>query len=176
MAAARAQFAERGYHGATVRGIAAAAGVNQAMISHYFGGKQQLFASIFELPTSVRDAVDEALDGGGEGVGERLTRAYLGIWESPSTRPAMVATFRSAVAGEQGMELMRQVLSHAFEEGTAPTPQRQALHLALGYLLGIAVMRYVTQLDPVATMDFEVLVAAVAGSIQAALDGVENCL
>lgn len=46
--AATLEFAERGYHGASVGRIAKAASVTPAMINHHFGGKKKLFHAIIE--------------------------------------------------------------------------------------------------------------------------------
>ena len=39
-------FAEKGFHGVSVRELAKAAGVNLSMISYYFGGKEGLYAEV----------------------------------------------------------------------------------------------------------------------------------
>src|SRR5437879_10764639 len=74
LAAAREQFTERGYDGATIRGIAAAAGVDPALVHHYFGPKEDLFAAALRLPVSPRDILQDVVAGGVDGLGERLVR------------------------------------------------------------------------------------------------------
>src|SRR6266542_4222884 len=64
LAAARTQFAERGYENATIRGIAAGAGVDPALVHHYYGSKDQLFAAALRLPFSPREVVPQLLAGG----------------------------------------------------------------------------------------------------------------
>src|SRR2546421_12192837 len=72
LAAARDQFAARGYESATIRGIAAAAGVDPALVHHYFGSKDRLFAAAVELPLAPSAVVPEPLGGDGGRPGERL--------------------------------------------------------------------------------------------------------
>lgn len=84
--AARDQFAERGYDKTSMRGIAKATGVDSALVHHYFGTKDDVFAAAievtFEPAVGVIDAVEEGLDG----AGERLARFFFAVWENPATR------------------------------------------------------------------------------------------
>src|SRR3954454_878718 len=84
--AARSRFAEFGYDGATVRGIAADAGVNAALLHHFFGNKQQLFAATMDLPVDPSVLVAAILDGPEGQLGERPVRAFLGIWSTAASR------------------------------------------------------------------------------------------
>ena len=85
LAAARQQFAERGYESATIRGIAAAAGVDPALVHHYFGTKDLLFAEAMELPISPSAVVPDVLAGDPGQLGERLVRRFLDLWSADST-------------------------------------------------------------------------------------------
>src|SRR5262249_47975940 len=72
LAAAREQFTERGYDSATIRGIAGRAGVDPALVHHYFGSKADLFAAALDLPVQPRVILDDVLPGDVDGLGERL--------------------------------------------------------------------------------------------------------
>ena len=86
LAAAREAFAERGFDGASIRLIAAGAGVDPALVHHYFGTKDQLFLDAMQAPIDPAQIIPQALAGGVDGVGERLVRTLLGVWDS---RPAV---------------------------------------------------------------------------------------
>ena len=68
--AARAQFAEYGYDGATIRGIAAVAAVDPALVHHFYGSKERLFAAAMQLPVVPSEFIAAALAGGGRSRGE----------------------------------------------------------------------------------------------------------
>ena len=78
--AARAEFASRGYEKATVRGIARAAGVDSALVHHYFGSKDRVFLAALEFPVDPA-VVLEQVAGDPAGIGERLARFVVGLWE-----------------------------------------------------------------------------------------------
>src|SRR3954468_13618000 len=88
--AARHRFAELGYDGATIRGIAADAGVNAALLHHFFGSKQELFAATMNLPGNPAELVPSILAGPRSGIGERLVRAFLAVWAAPEGRTPFV--------------------------------------------------------------------------------------
>ncbi|HEY0689801.1 MAG TPA: helix-turn-helix domain-containing protein, partial [Kribbella sp.] len=81
--AAREAFAERGYDAASIRVIAAAAGVDPALVHHYFGTKDQLFLDAMRVPVDPTMVIPMVLAGGIDGVGERLVRNLLTVWDSP---------------------------------------------------------------------------------------------
>src|SRR5918912_3213202 len=86
--AARALFAERGFAGTTIRGVASAAGVDAALVHHYFGTKDDLFLAAMELPVDPRRVLAPALTGDVGAAGERLLRAFLSMWDDPEISPA----------------------------------------------------------------------------------------
>ena len=83
LAAAREEFALRGFDGTTLRGIARAAGVDARLVHHYFDGKDAVFTAAFELPVRPQDVVGPVLALGPDGIGERLIRLFLTVWDSP---------------------------------------------------------------------------------------------
>src|SRR5512140_313481 len=85
--AARSAFAEKGFGGTTIRGVAAEAGVDAALVHHYFGTKDDLFVAALELPVDPRQAIAPALVDGPDGAGERLLRVFLGVWGDPAYSP-----------------------------------------------------------------------------------------
>ncbi|MDQ1485624.1 MAG: hypothetical protein QOJ62_1317, partial [Actinomycetota bacterium] len=107
--AARECFATSGYDGATIRAIAAKAGVDPALVHHFFGAKTNLFAAAMELPAP--EVLPGLLDGEVDGLGERVVRTFLTLWEDPNTRSRFLAVVRSAVRYEAAATMLRSFLS-----------------------------------------------------------------
>lgn len=176
LSSARSAFAERGFAAASIRTIAAAAGVDPALVHHYFGSKDQLFLAAMQAPVDPRELLPGVLAGDRDGIGERLVRTFLGVWDSPAGT-AGVALMRSAVSNEWTARLLRefvvtQVLRRVLEHldiDPAELPLRGSL--VATQLVGLAMMRYVIRLDPVASADPATLVAAVGPTVQRYLVG-----
>ncbi|MFE9652147.1 TetR family transcriptional regulator [Micromonospora sp. NPDC006431] len=174
--AARTAFAERGFDGASIRAIAAAAQVDPALVHHYFGTKEELFRATVAIPVDPADLLPAVLDGGPDGVGERLVRTFLAVWDSP-VGVAAVALLRSAVGNEWTARLLReflvtQVLRRVLDQldvDPAELPLRGGL---VGtQMIGLAMMRYVIRLEPVASAAPEALVATIGPTVQRYLTG-----
>jgi AcrR family transcriptional regulator len=112
LAAARAQFAERGYDRTTIRGIATAAAVDSGLVIYFFRSKDRLFLASIELAVNPAETVPKLLEPGLAGLGERLTRFYLGLWATPETRDAVGGVLRSAFSHEEAAGLLRAFLGH----------------------------------------------------------------
>ncbi|MEV0154994.1 TetR family transcriptional regulator [Micromonospora sp. NPDC050686] len=176
LAAARAAFAERGFDAASIRAIAAAASVDPALVHHYFGTKEELFRATVAIPIDPAGLLPAVLAGGPDEVGERLVRTFLTVWDSP-VGTAAVALLRSAVSSEWTARLLReflatQILRRVLDQldlDPAERPLRGAL--VASQVAGLAMMRYVIRLDPIATADRETLVAALAPTLQRYLTG-----
>ena len=84
LAAAKRAFAERGYDKASIRQIATEAEVDPALVHHYFGSKEKLFLATMEAPIDPGEIIPKILADGVDGVGERLVRMVLTIWDSPA--------------------------------------------------------------------------------------------
>ncbi|MFI8926771.1 TetR family transcriptional regulator [Streptomyces sp. NPDC053474] len=174
--AARDQFSAHGYEKTSVRAIAKAAGVDSALVHHYFGTKEQLFAAAVEVSFAPALQAPAAIqDGPLDTVGERLTRFILGVWEDPATRTPLLAIVRSAVNNETAAAVFRRLVSAQLLSriaGTLDLPDAQLrAELAAAQLVGIAMLRYVIQVEPLASADLEELVARVAPVVQGHLTG-----
>jgi AcrR family transcriptional regulator len=171
LAAAREEFSERGYEKTSVRGIAKAAGVDSALVHHYFGTKEQVFeAAIAVAFAPALNAPNAVAEGPLEGVGERLTRFVLGVWENPTTRTPLLAILRSAVNNETAAAVFRrlvasQLLRRIAAQVDLPDAELRA-ELAAAQIVGTAMMRYVIKLEPVASADLEQIIARVAPVVQ----------
>ncbi|OQR64648.1 TetR family transcriptional regulator [Streptomyces maremycinicus] len=173
---AREEFSERGYDKTSVRGIAKAAGVDPALVHHYFGTKEQIFEAAIEVAFAPTLGAPEAIaDGPLDQVGERLARFVLGVWENPTTRKPLLAIVRSAVNNETAAAVFRrlvasQVLRRIAGRLDLPDAELRA-ELAAAQLVGCAMLRYVIKVEPLASVDLELIIARVAPVVQGHLTG-----
>ncbi len=170
LAAARTEFAERGYDKTSIRGIAKAAQVDPALVHHYFGTKEQVFGAAIEVSFEPALHLPDLLARGADGIGERFARYFLGIWENPATRAPLLAVIRSAMTHDTAAKVLRgfvlrRMLERVAAELAVPEPRFRA-ELAAAQLVGIAMLRYVIQVEPLATADTEDIVRTVAPTLQ----------
>lgn len=168
--AARDEFAERGYDKTTMRGIARAAGVDAALVHHYFGTKDDVFAAAIEVSFEPAMVVPQILGQGPAGIGERLARFFIGVWENPATRAPLLAIIRSALTHEAAAKVLRgfvlrRLLERVAGELDVPDPRFRA-ELAASHMVGIAILRYVIRVEPLATADPEEIIRIVAPTLQ----------
>lgn len=176
LAAARQAFAEHGYDKASIRRIAAAAGVDPALVHHYFGAKDQLFLAAMEVPIDPGQAVAEVVAAGLDGIGERLVRMFLTVWDSPAGVTA-AAVVRSAASHDRSAGMLREFISrqilrrvvHELDLDPKEGPLRASL--VASQLMGLIMTRYILRIEPLASTSREALVAAVAPTIQRYLAG-----
>ena len=172
LAAARELFAQAGYDGTSLRRIATEAGVDVALISHYFGNKEGLFLESLRFPAAAASRISEALARRGPNRARELTRTYLQLWEDPSTGSQFRIVARAVVGGGIMGDRIEGMLAELLGVyAGAPAAERERLGLALAQLLGIAVSRHITQIPTLARVPFEQLVDTVAPAVQATLDG-----
>jgi AcrR family transcriptional regulator len=165
---ARTQFAEKGYVGASVRGIARHADVDPSLVHHYFGSKEQVFVAAMELPFQPAELLPQVLAGDPAGLGERLARMFLELWENPQFRTPMLGMVRSALTSEQGAALLREFVGSALlgrvVDATGPVePMR--VQAAAAQMVGVVILRHVVRLEPLASASVEDLVALVAPTL-----------
>jgi AcrR family transcriptional regulator len=169
--AARAVFAEKGFDQASIRAIATEAKVDPALVHHYFGTKEKLFLASVNAPLDPAELVPKAMQGPRDHAGERLVRLMLSVWDSPAGSAA-VALMRSAMSNEWTARLMRefvvtQVLRRAVAEFVMdPAEASTRAALVATQVAGLAVVRYVLKVEPVASVPAEQLVAAIGPSVQ----------
>jgi AcrR family transcriptional regulator len=170
LAVARRRFATRGYDATSLRSIATDARVDPALLIHYFGTKEGLFTEATGLPIRV-----SALLAGMGGASlpetiEALVRGYLLLVDSDQSRNAILALVRSAVSHEQAAAMLREFLtaelltSIAALTSLSNAPLRASLVAA--QLVGIAMLRHVVRVGPVAQATPDEIVALVAPVIE----------
>jgi AcrR family transcriptional regulator len=173
--AARAVFGESGYEGATVRMIAMRAGVDAAMVNHWFGGKEGLFAqAVLQIPVDPAQLVEQLSGGDPERLGERVVRTFLTVWDSTEGGgfPALV---RSIAGHRQVANAMRDLfVKHLFrkvvERIEADHGELRAT-LVSSQMVGLGMVRYVARFEPLASADADTLVAAIGPNVQRYLTG-----
>jgi AcrR family transcriptional regulator len=176
LAAARTAFAERGYDGASIRGIATAAGVDPALVHHYFGTKDKLFLAAVEAPADPDELLPAVLAVPPQERGAAVVGLVLRVWDGPA-RPAILALVRSAVNHEWSAKLLREfllakVVRRVVGSVDAPVEEREARGaLVASQLMGLVMARYVFQLEPLASAVPETVVAAVGPTVQRYLTG-----
>ena len=175
LGAARELFGESGYQGTSVRGVAARAGVDAALVHHYFGSKQQLFLAATELPVDPLEMLPMMLAGPHEQMGERVVRAVVGLWDRPEMRPKLLGIVRSATTDPVAAGMVRRMLAEGPFLALAraidlPDADIRA-RLAGTQLIGLVMSRYVIGLEPIASMSPDDLAAAVGPTIGRYLTG-----
>lgn len=159
-----------------MRGIAKAAGVDSALVHHYFGTKEQVFEAAIEVAfapaLTMRDA---ALAGPVTGVGERMTRLLFGLWENPASRAPLLAIIRSAVNNDTAAAALRRLVSAQLLRRIAGELQAEdaelRAELAAAQLVGTVMLRYVIKVEPLASADIEQIIARLAPVVQTHLTG-----
>jgi AcrR family transcriptional regulator len=183
LAAARTRFGAYGYDGATIRGIAADAGVDAALVHHFFGTKERLFVAAMRLPLVPGELVAAALAPGGrepgQSLGEHLVQTVLQAWDVAEIRATFLGLLRSAVTSEQAAGMLREFATEAIlariAGAAAPGPpgatgQFRAA-LVASQVLGLALTRYVLELEPLVQAGTGELAAAIGPTVERYLTG-----
>ncbi|WP_071337304.1 TetR/AcrR family transcriptional regulator [Streptomyces albidoflavus] len=174
--AARECFAERGYDATSVRRIAETAGVDQALVHHFYGTKEKLFLNALEIPLRMPEALAEAAAGDRVGLGSRIVLAHLRVWEDASARPAMMTTLRSAATHRSAAAVLRDYAKGSIREalGKVITGEDVELRIALiaTTLIGLSLTRHLVRLDPVPDTSPQELAARLGPVIDLHLDPV----
>lgn len=169
LASARELFAASGYAGTTMRAVATAAGVDAALVHHYFGTKDDLFLAALQVRVDPRVAMLAVVEGGVDGAGERLLRVFVSVWDEEESRLPLLALFRG-IGHPSGQQLVhdgfvRMVLGPVGEGLELDDPARR-MALVASQLVGIVVLRYLLLVEPLASMPADELVATYAATLQ----------
>ena len=175
LAASVDEFGDLGYDAATIRGIAARAGVDASLVHHYFGTKADLFGETVGVPMRPDIAVPEILDGPREVVGERIVRYLLETWEQPDVRRRGVVLLRTAIGNRLTTPLLagflsRELLTRIAERLDGGDADLRA-SLAATQIAGMLILRYVVELPALAEASVDDLVAHIGPTVQRYLYG-----
>lgn len=175
LASARRRFADDGYRGATIRAIARDARVDPALVHHFFGTKQDLFAAVVDFPVSP-EVVQSALAAATRAdIGERIIRTFLLVWDRPEYRERMQILTRSAISDDSSARMFREfivgtVLGPAIERFESADAELRA-NLVATQLVGMGFVRYLLRMEPLASASTDHVVAWVGPTVQRYITG-----
>ena len=172
LAAAKQRFATQGYEKTTLREIARDAHVDPSMLLYLFGSKADLFRESLRVildPQALASAI-EGGTGDDPDIGTRMVRTYLRIWELPESGPTMVAMLQSATSNSDAHEAFRGFMQNyvlTAVSGVLGGGEQARLRamLAASQLVGVAVLRYVMKVDPLASLSGDELVRLIAPTV-----------
>jgi AcrR family transcriptional regulator len=173
LAAARTLFAVRGFQGTTVRAIATEAGVNPAMISHFFGSKDELFVAALAFPFNPVERIGAVINTTPRAeLGPALVRMFVGIWRDAHLGPSLRAALREGAASESGAEVLRTFAAQFMlpRMSTLLALPEDVVAAALSQLLGYAMVAMVIEIEPLASAEVERVVELLGPAVQTYLD------
>ncbi|WP_349428695.1 TetR family transcriptional regulator [Microbacterium sp. LWS13-1.2] len=175
LAAAMDEFGELGYDGATMRGIAGRAGVDSALVHHYFGTKADLFGETVGAPMRPDLAIPEILAGPRDEVGERIVRYLLETWEDADVRRRGVALLRTTIGNKLTTPLLagfisRELLSRIVRALDVEDAELRAA-LVASQVAGLLIARYVLRLPALGEASVDELIRRVGPTVQGYLYG-----
>jgi AcrR family transcriptional regulator len=175
LVAARRQFAAQGYDRTSMRGIAAEAGVDQALVAHFFGSKQRLFVEVVRMPFDPVEVLPRLLEGDRAALGERLARFLVSILDDPEARGRALGVVRAAATEPEAARMLREFLEG---EVWAPLAEQLAVAdaslrvtLVASQIVGLIMARHVIEAEPLRSLSGEELAAWVAPTLQRYLAG-----
>ncbi|NIL74623.1 MULTISPECIES: TetR/AcrR family transcriptional regulator [Nocardiaceae] len=172
---ARRRFAEAGFDRASVRSIASDAGVDSALVHHYFGTKRDLFVAAVALPVDPDETLKPILAADIDVLGPTLARTILGVWDSENGQ-GIVAAFRSMIASGDTSLISSFLLQIALRDTAVrvDVPAGSGLErvgLVASQMAGLLLTRHILELEPIASMPADRLVAVVGPTLQRYLTG-----
>lgn len=171
--AARRTFSASGYDGATIRGIAAEADVDPALVHHYFGTKDALFVAALQIPVNPAALLADVIAAGPDGLGRRIVHTMLTAWDANDANPLLMLL--RSMANEQVAPMMREFVTHGIVRplvdalGTSDAPLRATL--AASQFGGLMMVRYVLKVEPLASLPAEEVARIVGPNVQRYLAG-----
>ncbi len=169
LAAARAEFAVSGYERATIRSIASLANVDPALVMHYFGSKEQLFAASLELPVNPATVMRQVFEATDCDIGEILIRTMLTVWDTDVGGGQFIAALRSATSVGPINETVREFIHRSILQTIADALEGPGADLRASLiasqLVGLLVGRYVLQFPALVEASVDELAASIGPTI-----------
>lgn len=172
--AAYRRFAEEGYERTSVRAVARQAGVDPALVRHYFPDKATLFLQAARIGYDPRALVRQIATGGRSGAGLRILRTSLPLWESPLGAGLVVVAVREPRLFRAFADLIGRAIARAAEEVLAELgAEERAVRVAMveSTTGGLFLTRYVLRIEPIASLPRSVVERRWAPLLQRILDG-----
>ncbi|HXD60952.1 MAG TPA: TetR family transcriptional regulator [Lacisediminihabitans sp.] len=175
IAAAAVEFAHHGYDSTSMRAIARRAGVDPALVHHYFGDKADLFAASISAPIRPDRIVKEILAGPRERMGENIIRFLLTALDEGGTRTRAISLIRTALGQEFAAGMLRQFLAREVLQRLASAiggeSQELRASLAASQIVGLIIARYGIRIEPLASAPAEEIIQRVGAVVQWHLTG-----
>jgi AcrR family transcriptional regulator len=175
LAAARTRFAASGYDRTRIRDVAADAGVDPALVHYFFKTKDGLFAAVMQFPLRPSEVIAPLVEQGLDGLGERVLRRVLGLWDDEAVRGSLLAMINSVTAQPEAQAALREFITRELRSrlASAIEADRPELRATLcgSQMAGLLIARYVIGVEPLASLDREEVVRIVAPTLQRYLEG-----
>ena len=175
LTAAREAFAETGWAGTTIRAVARAADVDPALVYHYFGSKDGLLDAATNPPQRWLENVAKTWTTPLPQLGSALVRLMLGAWADDEIGPVLRAVLQTAAHEPSTREKLRRVVEGSLmvvsQLGVDEHDRMVRSGLISSQIMGLAMMRYVWKIEPVASMSDDEVVVAVAPNLQHYIEG-----
>lgn len=175
LAAARNAFADTGFAGTTIRAVARAADVDPALVYHYFGSKDDLLDAATNPPARWLESVAKTWTTPVEELGTALLRLMLGAWADDEIGPVLRAVLQTAAHEASTREKLRRVVESSLmgvsQLGVDDHDRTVRSGLISSQIMGLAMMRYIWKIEPLASMSDDELVTAIAPNLQHYIEG-----
>jgi AcrR family transcriptional regulator len=175
LASARELFAGNGISNTSIRAVAAAAGVDSALVHHYFGTKEQLFAAAIHIPIDPMDVIGPLREVPVDELGHHIASTLLRLWDS-EVGASFIATLRSIVAGTE-VNLFRTFVQDVVGSVVAPRVDDPPgsgiirIQFVASQLVGVVMARYILGFEPFASLPAQQVADTVAPNLQRYLTG-----
>jgi AcrR family transcriptional regulator len=170
LAAARRQFAERGYDRTSLRAIAGEAGVDPALVTHFFGSKQRLFVEVVEFPVDPAEVLPAILAGDRETLGQRFAELLVSLLEDPDARARITGIVRAASSEPEVARAVRDLLTREIWAPAAALldvdDAELRINLVGSQIVGLVMARHIVGAEPLASLSPQKLVAAIGPNLQ----------
>ncbi len=172
---ARDLFARYGFHKTSIRAVAAAAGVDSALVHHYYGTKEQLFAAAIRIPVDPMDIIGPLRDMPVERIGYALPSLLLPLWDS-HMGAGLIATLRSMLAGSEVTffrAFVQEVITGEIGPRVDDPPGSGVIRIQFvaAQLVGVVMARYIIELEPFASLPIAQIAETIAPTLQRYLTG-----
>ena len=169
--AARARFAAFGYDRTRVRDVADDAGVDAALVHYFFKTKDGLFVAAMQLPIRPAEVIGPLVDQGVDGLGERMLRTLLAVWDDPSNQASLLALVSGATGHPGAAAALREFISQEIVARVAAVSDPMRATLVASQIMGLLAARYIARVEPLASLPADEVVPLVAPTLQRYLDG-----
>lgn len=164
--AARMLFSELGFERTTIRGVGAHAGVDPALVVHYFGNKEGLFfeATLFGFE------VPDLRQMEGNSVGACLVSYFIDAMEGRVIGKKLIALLRASVSHPGAMQALQGILQKRLQIVLVELLPADEADLRSGLIatqmVGLAVTRYILKIPSIVGLSKDDVVRRIGPVIQ----------